>query len=150
MAIWDKNNNWTFWHGDLSNREYAEEAAKAAQWAALIVAAGYAMPIVLMLGSGPIQTVTLETPADIYLGTNLLVVLWGAFVFYRVRQAQFGQIPWLAAFVFLEGFKKLDVSLSEGGLGGIFVYLIGLVFTMDSFRGWWALRRFDKSDESES
>ena len=150
MVIWDKNNNWTFWHYDVSNREYAEAAAKAAQWPAVIVAAVYATSLFLMLGSSYMQTVTTENSAKVFLGTNLLVILWGIFVFYRVRQGCFGQIPWLAAFIFLEGFNKLDVSLSQGGLGGIFIYVITLVFTVDSIRGWWAIRCFDKSDESES
>ena len=149
MAIWDTNNNWTFWHADLSQREYAEAAATAAQWPAVIVAAGYSIPIGLMLLSSHMQTVTAETSAEVYFGTNFLVASWGMFVFYRVRQGRFGQIPWLAAFVFFEGFKTLDGSISEGNLGGIFIYLITLVFTVDSLRGWWAIRRFDKSDKSE-
>ena len=149
MAIWDQNNNWTFWHGDLSKREYAEEAAEAARWPAVFVAASYAVSIIPMLGSGRMQTVTLETSADGYFGTSLLVILWGVFVFYRVRQGRFGQIPWLAAFVFLEGFNRLDVSLSEGGLGGVLIYLVTLVFTFDSLRGWWAIRQFDKLDKSK-
>ena len=149
MAIWDRNNNWTFWHGDLSKLEYAEKAAEAARWPAVFVAASYAVSIILVLGSDRMQTATLGTLADVYLGTILLVILRGVFVFYRVRRGRFGQIPWLAAFICLEGFNRLDGSSSEGGLGGFFIYLITLMFTVDSLRGWLAIRQFDTSDKSE-
>ena len=112
MVIWDKNNNWTFWHYDLAKLEYAEAAAKAAQWPAVIVATDYAISIVLMLEFDHMQTVTPE--------------------------------------ISIEGFNKLDISLFEGELGEIFIYLITFVFTVDSLRGWWAIRLFDKSDVSES